>query len=315
MNTYAIETNNLTKRFGALTAVDSLSLQVPRGSVFGFLGPNGSGKTTTVRLLLGLLEPDAGSGRVLGNDIATHDAVIRTVSGALLEHNGLYERLSAEKNLDYYANIYHLPPAQKQTRIRELLESVDLWERRKEEVGKWSRGMKQKLAIIRALIHRPKVLFLDEPTAGLDPLASIALRDELKALVEREGVTVFLNTHNLAEAEKLCDLVGVIHKGRLLQVGTPAELGQIGGSASVMIAGEGFTPALVQAVARLPEIIQVQAKNGSLQLTLSSPQTRIHQAITLMVEHGAQIEEVVREKSSLEKVFVQLVENGESHAA
>src|SRR6478752_3016179 len=215
MTEAAIQTTDLTRDFGSVRAVDHLTLTVPPGIIFGFLGPNGAGKTTTIHLLLGLLEATSGEARVLGLDPRTQSEQIRTRSGALLEFSGLYERLTAEDNLDFYGRVWHMPPGERQTRIKELLTHLSLYDRRKERVSTWSRGMKQKLAIARVLLHRPDLIFLDEPTAGLDPVAAAALRDDLEALVQREGTTVFLNTHNLPEAERLCQQVGVIREGRL----------------------------------------------------------------------------------------------------
>src|SRR5947199_522825 len=197
-----IRTEHLSRFFSTVKAVDDLTLEVPAGIVFGFLGPNGAGKTTTIHLLLGLLEPTRGQARVLGFDTRTQADAIRARSGALLEFAGLYERMSAQDNLDLYGRIYRMPSPERQARIKELLTHLDLWDRRRDLVGTWSRGMKQKLAVARALFHHPPLVFLDEPTAGLDPLAATALREDLAGLVAREGVTVFLTTHNLAEAEK-----------------------------------------------------------------------------------------------------------------
>ena len=203
MPEFAIQTHALTRDFGAVRAVDSLTLEVPTCIIFGYLGPNGSGKTTTIRLLLGLLEPTSGKAEVLGFDTRTQAEAIRVRSGALLEFAGLYERMSAQDNLDLYGRIYRMPAPARQARIKELLTHLDLWERRRDQVSTWSRGMKQKLAVARALFHHPPLVFLDEPTAGFDPIAAAALREDLASLVAREGVTVFLNTHNLSEAEKL----------------------------------------------------------------------------------------------------------------
>ncbi len=219
-----IVTERLCRNFGEIRAVQDLDLEIPRGSIFGLLGPNGSGKTTTIRLLLGLLEPSSGSARVLGYDIRKGSDRVRQKAGALLEHDGLYERLTAQDNLDFYGRLWRLPELERRTRIEELLRRIGLWDRRREKVSTWSKGMKQKLAVARALLHRPQLVFLDEPTAGLDPLAAVALREELGQLARKEGVTIFLNTHYLAEAEKLCDLVGVIHDGRLVTVGTVREV-------------------------------------------------------------------------------------------
>ncbi len=229
MDTPAIRMEGVTRDFGTLRAVDHVTLDVPAGVVFGFLGPNGSGKTTTIRLLLGLIRATSGAARVLGFDVAAEAEAIREKTGALLEHTGLYERLSAEDNLDYYGRIAGMAAGDRSARIKELLEQADLWERRHEPVGRWSRGMKQKLAVARALLHRPAVVFLDEPTAGLDPVAAVAFRRDVARMVAREGITVFLTTHNLAEAEKVCDRVAVIRRGRLVAVGSPDTLRQRAG--------------------------------------------------------------------------------------
>ena len=166
MTNIAIQCEDLTRDFATVRAVDRLALQVPAGIVFGFLGPNGSGKTTTIRLLLGLLEPTVGRAAVLGFDTRTQGAEVRARAGALLEHPGLYERLSAADNLEFYGRVWRLPPAERQARRKELLRHFDLWDRRHEVVGTWSRGMKQKLAVARTMLHRPPLIFLDEPTAG-----------------------------------------------------------------------------------------------------------------------------------------------------
>jgi ABC-2 type transport system ATP-binding protein len=222
--TSAVCTTGLSKHFGVVRALEHVTLEIPRGVVFGLLGPNGSGKTTLIRLLLGLLRPNAGTAEVLGRSTQTHASDIRERCGALLEHSGLYERLSAADNLDLYGRFWRLSAGARRARTKELLTDLALWDRRGEIVAGWSRGMKQKLAIARALLHRPELLFLDEPTAGLDPVAALALRDQLKNLAATEGVTIFLSTHNLAEAERLCGLVGVVHHGRLLALAPPREL-------------------------------------------------------------------------------------------
>ena len=251
-----IHTEHLSRYFGRVKAVDDLSLDVPAGIVFGFLGPNGAGKTTTIHLLLGLLEPTGGRAAVLSFDTRTQADQVRARSGALLEFAGLYERMTAEDNLDFYGRIYRMPAPDRRARIKELLTHLDLWERRKDQVSKWSRGMKQKLAVARALFHHPPLVFLDEPTAGFDPVAAAALRDDLSGLVAREGATVFLNTHNLAEAERLCALVGVIRQGKLLIVGSPDELRVREGRPQAMIVGRGFnehTLALLRERPRWPK--------------------------------------------------------------
>jgi ABC-2 type transport system ATP-binding protein len=301
-----VRTENLTRVFDGVRAVDGLNLEVPPGVVFGFLGPNGAGKTTTIRLLLGLLEPTAGRASVFGYDTKTDAGAIREKAGALLEHPGLYERLSAEDNLGFYARVWRLGPEARSGRIRELLEPLGLWERRREPVGQWSRGMKQKLAVARALLHRPALLFLDEPTAGLDPVAAASLREELGTLVSREGVTVFLTTHNLAEAERLCQRVAVIKEGRLLTVGHPDEL-RAKSATRAEITGGGFTEEMVQAIGRTPGVVRAALKNGRIVIDLSeSAQTA--PLVTFIVRSGGAVEEVRKDKGSLEDVFLTLME-------
>ena len=303
----AIETHELTRDFGTVRAVDNLTLSVPAGIVFGYLGPNGSGKTTTIRLLLGLLEPTSGTAQVLGFDTVKQDQAVRERTGALLEYSGIYERLSAEENLDFYGRVWHMSSAARRDRIKELLTHFDLWDRRNEGAGTWSRGMKQKLAVARATFHRPKLVFLDEPSAGLDPVAAVALRDDLARLVEREGVTVFLTTHNLGEAEKLCGQVAVIRQGKLLAVGHPDELRKRGGGPHVDIVGRGFDLSLLNRLRARPEVAAAELNNGRLTLTLRDGADTAP-IISQLVSDGAQVEEVRRGQASLEDVFLTLME-------
>ena len=307
MSMYAIQTNQLSRSFGAIRAVDQLDFEVPNGIVFGFLGPNGSGKTTTIRLLLGLLEPTSGRAVVLGQDTLKGADQIRAQSGALLEHTGLYERLSAEDNLDFYGRIWRLPPGERKDRIRELLTNLGLWERRKETVGTWSRGMKQKLAVARVLLHQPKLIFLDEPTAGLDPLAAAALREDLENLVRMQGVTVFLTTHNLPEAEKLCQQVAVIREGRLLMTGAPDELRARTGRPRLEVVGRGITQAVIDGLRQRPEVAGVAQNNSHLEVELTGmPDTS--PLVAYLVANGVEIEEVRKGKASLEDAFLSLME-------
>jgi ABC-2 type transport system ATP-binding protein len=311
MAEYAIRTHHLSRIFGSVHAVDDLSLEVPAGMVFGFLGANGAGKTTTIHLLLGLLEPTAGQATVLGFDSRTQADQIRARTGSLLEFNGLYERMSAEDNLDLYGRIYHLSAADRQARAKELLTHLGLWDRRKDQVGTWSRGMKQKLAVARALFHRPPLIFLDEPTSGFDPLAAATLRDDLATLVKREGATVFLNTHNLAEAERLCALVGVIRQGKLLALGNPDELRFKQGGPQAEIVGRGFTNDLLARLSERPEVASAELQNGHLLLGLRG-ESEVGPLVSLIVRNGGEVEEVRKGAASLEDVFLTLME--EEHA-
>ncbi len=307
MSDLVIRTEELSRHFGSVRAVDSLSLEVPAGIVFGFLGPNGAGKTTTIRLLLGLLEPTGGRACVLGFDTRRESDRIREQCGALLEHSGLYERLSAEDNLEFYGRVWRMPPAERRKRTQELLAHLGLWERRHELVGTWSRGMKQKLALARALLHRPRLIFLDEPTAGLDPVGAVAVREDLARLTAREGVTVFLTTHNLAEAEKLCQQVGVIREGRLLAVGSPDELRTRTGAPRAQIVGRGFDERVLELLRARPEVTDVRLHDGQLSLELRGDGDTAP-LVSLLVSVGAQVEEVRKGKASLEEVFLTLME-------
>ena len=219
-----ITTEGLTRAFGDKIAVRHLSLSVRRGEVFGFLGPNGAGKTTTVRLLNGVLRPSEGEARVLGLDVATQASEIRAQTGVLTETLSLYETLTARENLLLSGDLYGVSEDKLPGRASALLEEFGLGERADDRVGTYSRGMKQRLAVARALLHEPTLLFLDEPTSGLDPGAARMVTRVIQELSHREGRTIFLCTHNLAEAQRLCDRVGVIDRGVLQAVGAPQDL-------------------------------------------------------------------------------------------
>lgn len=309
---YAIQTRQLTRDFGALRAVDQISFEVPLGTVFGFLGPNGSGKTTTIRLLLGLIEATSGEAEVLGMNVRRQADDIRAASGALLEHTGLYERLTAEDNLDFYGRVWRMPAVQRKARIQAVLEDIGLWERRRETVGTWSRGMKQKLAVARAMLHQPRLIFLDEPTAGLDPLAAAALRDDLEGLARLQGVTVFLTTHNLPEAEKLCSQVAVVRGGKLLMVGAPDELRMRTGGPRLEVVGRGLTAQVVAGLRALPAVGQVQANETHVEVELKDAEQSA-QIVQFLVVQGVQIEEVRKGKASLEEAFLSLMEAEDVH--
>lgn len=220
-----IETENLTKKFGDVTAVDGVTLRVNEGEVFGFLGPNGAGKTTTVRMLACLISKSSGRAWVCGLEVGSGDddaQQIRRRIGVLPETVGLYDDLSVQRNLDYFAKLYEVDSSRSREYTEGLLKVLDLWEKRDRPVGTFSKGTKQKVAIARALVHDPAVVFLDEPTANLDPEASRTIREFILEL-KKKGKTIFLNTHNLDEAQRVCDRVAIM-RGRLLAQGTPADL-------------------------------------------------------------------------------------------
>jgi ABC-2 type transport system ATP-binding protein len=306
LNGPAIILDGLSRRFGAVKAVDGLSLEVPRGGIFGFLGPNGAGKTTTINLLLGLLEPTSGRAEVLGFDPWSQGGEIRQRTGAVLEHTGVYDALSAEDNLGFYARAWRMAEPARSERIRDLLEAMGLWDRRGDKAGTWSRGMQQRLALARALLHQPTLVFLDEPTAGLDVMAATAVRNDL-ARMAADGTTIFLTTHNMAEAERLCGQVAVIRGGRLMALGTPDELRVATGAPRLDIVGRGFDEPVLARLRSLPEVRAVARENGHLTLELAPP-AEPAPLIDLLVRSGAQIDEVRRGRASLEEVFVTLME-------
>ncbi|MCL7973290.1 MAG: ABC transporter ATP-binding protein [marine benthic group bacterium] len=312
--TLAVHTEGLSRRFDGVTALDGLNLAVPTGSIFGFLGPNGAGKTTTIRLLLGLLEPSSGNAVVLGRDVRRESQAIREQVGVLLDSDGLYERLTARQNLDFFARVARLSKGDRDARIRALLEEIDLWDRRDDPVADFSRGMKQKLALARAFLHRPSLLFLDEPTAGLDTPAAVGLRSELVSLAREEGVTVFLTTHNLLEAERVCDRVAVIRQGKLLAEGPPESI-RGGGKRKLEVTATGIRPALVARLMNTPEVTGADVDSeGRLILALADG-AETAPLIRLMVETGVEVSEARIAEASLEETFLALVDedlNGRS---
>lgn len=303
----AIVAQGLTRTFGSVTALDGLTFEVPSGAVFGFLGPNGSGKTTTISLLLGLLEPDRGRAEVLGRDPFTLGSEVRERVGALLEHPGVYEHMTAEENLEFYGRAWRLTTAERRDRSRELLEPMGLWDRRRERAGSWSRGMRQKLAVARALLHRPELVFLDEPTAGLDVVAANELRALLARIAEAEGVTVFLTTHNMAEAERLCRRVAVIRDGRLVAEGAPDELRARAGAPVLEIRARGLSESVLAVLRGRPEVADARMLGDSVLVHLTGD-VDTSPLVRLLLEAGVSIDEVRRGSASLEDVFLTLME-------
>jgi ABC-2 type transport system ATP-binding protein len=300
-----IKTENLTKEFSTTLAVDSLDLDVHQGEVFGFLGPNGAGKTTTVRMLTSLIGPTKGTALVNGYRLGEQDTDIRRTVGILTETPGMYDNLSAEFNLEIYADLYEVKNPKGQ--VEKYLRMLGLWERRQDEAGTFSKGMKQKLAIARALLHEPQILFLDEPTAALDPEASHLVRDFIAEL-SKEGRTIFLCTHNLDEADRLCDRIAVF-KTRLLVLDTPANLrSQLFGRKVVfhLVKSDESMAATIQA---LPYVREARVIDNKLLVNLDEPEAHDPEIIRILVGAGAEIQFVGELRHSLEDVYLQLVKN------
>ncbi len=298
-----IRTENLTKEFGTTLAVDELNLQVNEGEVFGFLGPNGAGKTTTVRMLTSLIGPTSGSAIVNGHRLGEQDTEIRRSVGILTETPGMYDNLSAEFNLEIYANLYEVKDPKGQ--VEKYLRMLGLWERRLDEAGTFSKGMKQKLAIARALLHEPRILFLDEPTAALDVEASHLVHDFISEL-RKEGRTIFLCTHNMDEADRLCDRIAVF-KTRLLVLDTPANLrSQLFGHKVVFHLARG-DEAMAESIRKLPFVHEAKVVENKLVVNLDEPILHNPEIIRLLVNAGADIQFVGELRHSLEDVYLQLV--------
>lgn len=298
-------TEDLTKQFKTVLAVDSLNLQVKEGEVFGFLGPNGAGKTTTVRMLSSLISPTKGKAVVNGFVLGKEDKAIRQCVGILTETPGMYDNLTALYNMEIYANLYEVKDPKGQ--VEKYLRMLGLWERRDDEAATFSKGMKQKLAIARALLHEPRILFLDEPTAALDPESAHMVRDFIEEL-RRQGRTIFLCTHNLDEADRLCDRIGVF-KTRLLVVDSPDRLRTQLFGRKVVFHLRSAQDGLVDLVNALPFVREARLVENKIILNLDDPETHNPEIIRLLVGAGAEIQFVGELRRSLEDVYLQLVQN------
>ncbi len=306
----SIEAEGLTKVFGTLMAVDHLTFQVEEGQIFGLLGPNGAGKTTTLRMLGSLIAPTEGAARVGGHDVVKDALRVREIVGILTENPSLYDRLTAQENMDFFAEAYGLVDPVKSGRIRELLEFFDLWDRRGDKAGTFSKGMKQKLAIARALVHGPEVLFLDEPTSGLDPRSSKDIRDLMEELSRRERRTILLSTHRLEDAERLCDRVMIIRNGARVITGSPEELQRkIAGTPVLEIRLRGAPGRVADAVRALNGVIEVavDVPASRLMVTLEDPEASTPEVVRAVVGADGEVLSVGVVEPSLEEAYLRLV--------
>ncbi len=302
-----IVVESLAKRFGALTAVHDLSFTVGDGEIFGILGPNGAGKTTTVRMLAGLIEPSGGRAALNGLDLATDTEAVRAQTGILTELPGLHERLTARQNLAYYARLYGLRGRAQRDAVTRHLGLVGMGEHADRRVGGFSKGMRQKIAIARALIHDPQVIYLDEPTSGLDPSAARGVR-EIVAALRDAGRSIVICTHNLDEAERLCDRIGIM-RGTLLSVGTPASLRRLGRRATtrVELVGPRGPESFLETVARLPFVAGARSEGRTLVIEVEDARNDNPEIVRALVADGARIVAVREEAASLEEVYLHLV--------
>ena len=301
-----IETEGLTKMFGDLTAVDSLTIRVEEGEVLGFLGPNGAGKTTTIRMLACLISKTSGSAKIGEYDVGnrTDQPRIRSIIGLVPDNVGLYEELSAYKNLDFYGRYYKVDEPKRRERIEYFLNLLGLWDKRDYAAGTFSKGMKQKLAIARSLIHDPQLLFMDEPTANLDPEAAKTVRDFILEL-KKEKKTIFLNTHNLDEAQKICDRIAILNT-KLMALGTPAELERSISGRKTVVQLESVSQAIISAVKKIATGA-VETEGSRLIIGVGDAEKENPDIVNAIGSVGGRIQFVTEASSTLEDVYLKLV--------
>jgi ABC-2 type transport system ATP-binding protein len=301
-----IEIENLSRKFGDVTAVDGLTLTIGEGEVFGLLGPNGAGKTTTIRMLAGLIGKTSGDAWVAGCRVGDPDTArkLRGLVGFMPEEAGLYPDLSAARTLDFYGKLYQVPSGPRAVRTERLLTMLDLWDRRNDRVRTFSKGMKQRLTIARALINDPPVLFLDEPTANLDPAGAKVVRDFLLQL-KQEKRTILLNTHQLAEAERVCDRVGIMHT-KLIAVGTPDGLRGTASRHATAVQLAVVTDAVV-AAARNAARADVAVSGSTITIPVDKPERDNPELVKALVAAGGEIQFVSGLVPTLEETYLKLL--------
>ena len=309
-----VHADRLTKRFGSLTAVDQVSLDVEEGEVFGFLGPNGAGKTTTVRMLASLISPTSGAAEVAGCELGKQADELKLLSriGVLPENVGLYESTSAYQNLEYFGRLHRVAPPTLRKNIERLLRMMDLWEKKDLPLGTFSKGMKQKVAIARTLVHDPILLFLDEPTANLDPEAAKMVRDVIMDL-KKEKRTIFLNTHHLDEAQRVCDRVGIL-RTRLLTVGSPESLRFGSAKRRTVVRLESGSEALASAVRSRLAPRHVELSGDELTVEVDDPDRENPEIASAVIAAGGRILALSHLAPSLEDVYLKLVHEQETPA-
>jgi ABC-2 type transport system ATP-binding protein len=302
----AVRVEKLERRFGDFVAVDGISFDVRRGEIFGFLGPNGSGKSTTIRILTGLLAASAGRGWVGGFDIARSRAAIKRIIGYMSQRFSLYEDLTVQQNLDFFAGIYGVPAARKASRKRWALEMAGLVGRESTLTRQLAGGWRQRLALACAVLHEPSILFLDEPTSGVDPLSRRDFWALIRAMAQ-EGVTVFVTTHYMDEAE-YCDRLALLHRGRIIALGTPDELRQEHMQADVLEVATDRPVEALEALPRRPPIREVALFGSLLHVVVDAAATAAPHVRALLERSGIRVDAVERIQPSLEDVFVSLIE-------
>jgi len=300
-----ITVENLTRKFKDITAVENISFDIDESEIFGFLGPNGAGKTTTIRMLSTLISPDSGKITINGKDTRSHGEYIREITGLLTESPGMYEKISAYDNLKYYSSFYNIPDDRRNKNIEKYLKMFDLWERKDDLAGTYSKGMKQKLALSRALIHEPKILLLDEPTAGLDPESAHMVRNFIDSL-KKEKTTVFLCTHNLEEASSLSDRVCIIKK-KIIRIATLSELQNGDRGKRVEIVFRDDADKYTKLIKETSQIKNIQTDKNKAMLVIENPEISNPIILKKLVDSGAKIIYFNQIKASLEEIYLDLI--------
>ena len=305
--------SGLTKNFDDLTAVDHIELNVPKGSIYGLLGPNGAGKSTTIRLLCTLLRPDDGTAHVSGLDILEYPVQVREITGILPEEGNhtLYQTLSGYENLDYFARLYDVPEDEIPERIEELLTFMGLWDRKDDPAGELSTGNRQRLALCRALLHKPKVLLLDEPTAALDPVAAKRVRELILSLSEKYSQTFFINSHNLSEVQRMCDRIAIIDEGKILLSGDTQEL------RTRLQASQDFRIRVVENLEKAGSISEsmdfvtsMKKEADSLIVTIEDPISNNSTLMQSLLSQGIKLVEFAEEEATLEDLYLDVIKGG-----
>jgi len=299
-----VQIDGLTRRFGQLLAVDAVRLEIREGEVFGLLGPNGAGKTTTISMLTTLLQPTEGSARVNGFDVVGEANRVRASIGLVFQETVLDEDLTARDNLDFHARLYGLSKEEKERRIRELLELVELQNRQRARVETFSGGMKRKLEIARGLLHHPRVLFLDEPTLGLDPKARRAIWEHLARIRDEKNITMVLTTHYMDEADHLCDRVAIMNKGKIVTVDTPANLKNSLGGDVIILKTDEYRDDFLRALRALEFVKDVKNEQEGVLVVVEHGETKIESLITLTRSRGLPVHSIALHKPTLEDVFL-----------
>jgi ABC-2 type transport system ATP-binding protein len=300
--------DRVSKRLGKREILKDVSLTVKRGDIFGYLGPNGAGKTTTLRIILGLMSATSGMATLLDHN--TQEDKIRQKVGFILESDGLFENLSAHDNLLYYARIYEVPEASK--RIYRAIEIVGLADRMKEKAGNYSKGMRQRLALARTMIHDPEVLVLDEPTAGVDPSGQIEIRRIMLDMVRKQGKTILLSSHNLDEVQRICNRIALIHKGRIRLYGDLEQLQKEMSRGEVVIETEELIPeSILNSLKNLPGVSILEQQDKILRLD-AGKETPSSSIVTLLASQGVKIEQVKKPQATLEEMYTTILKEEEN---